>query len=405
MAWKEVPVWEQRLRFAIEASKPGSCIAALCREFEITRKTGYVWLKRFEEGGAAEVLTPRSSRPRNSPQQAAAEVVEALKAARQLRPDWGVRKLARRMSVEHPELTQVSVSTLQRILDREGLIDASDRQQVAVQRFERSQPNELWQMDFKGPQGFNRGSGPLSILDDHSRYLLALRQLSAQDTHSVKAVLTETFQHSGLPESLLLDHGKPWWDGINIWGWTELTVWILSQGIRIGFCRLRHPQTQGKVERMHGALQRAVRKRKPVGLTQGWLDDFRQEYNEIRPHEGIGMATPMTRWHPSPRPYNPHPGEWKYPESIEPVRLAAQGQLRYGGHRWEISRALRHQLVGLEHHDQRVLVFFCNMPIREINLATRSNRVLPSNPFRSLQCWAREGASFTGPSSRALHPA
>src|SRR5262249_49880532 len=158
-------------------------------------------------------------------------------------------------------------------------IEPQDRQQIARERFEREQPNELWQMDFKGPQGFQQGTGPLSILDDHSRYLLALRQVPTQNTASVKAVLEDTFEHCGLPQRLLLDHGKPWWDSVNGWGWTELTVWILRQGIRISFCRVRHPQTQGKVERMHGALQRAFRKRKPAAMEQSWLDEFRQEYN------------------------------------------------------------------------------------------------------------------------------
>jgi hypothetical protein len=288
------------------------------------------------------------------------------------------------LRAEHPQLPVYTASTLQRILEREGLIENRDRQQIALERFERSQANELWQMDFKGPQGFNKGIGPLSIVDDHSRYVLALRQVAAATTGQVKSVLQSTFEQSGLPERLLLDHGKPWYDSMNAWGWTELTVWIRRQGVRISFSGVRHPQTQGKVERMHGALQRAWRKRKPTGDIQQWLDAFRHEYNHVRPHEGIGMATPATRWCPSSRAFTPDPGDWEYPSHWDVVRVAEHGHVRYRHRRWEVSRALRGQLVGLEVNGARVLVYYCNMAVRELQLETGANRPVPGNPFRML---------------------
>jgi transposase InsO family protein len=384
MPWKQVLVSEERVRFAIEASQPGACMAALCRAHGISRETGYFWLKRYREGGAEAVITERSRRPRKSPQRAPAVVTAAVKRARQERPDWGARKLALVVYAANPGLPRVSRSTVQRILEREQLIDRQDRQSIAVQRFEREQANELWQMDFKGPQGFNKGNGPLSIQDDYSRYLLALRHLSSGTTAKVKAVLETAFESCGLPEYLLLDHGKPWYDSVNVWGWTELTVWILRQGIRITFCRVRHPQTQGKVERMHGALQRAIRKRKGSPDRQAWLDHFRDEYNYVRPHEGIGMVTPATRWQPSPRKYQSKLREWEYPSGWLLKRLAGAGQLSYDGKRWEISGALRNQTVGLEINGDRVLVHYCNMPVRELDLRRRTSVPLPGNPFRLL---------------------
>jgi transposase InsO family protein len=384
MPWKQVRVSEQRVRFAIEASQPGACMAALCRSHGISRETGYVWLKRYREGGAEAVMAERSRRPRNSPRRASARVTAAVKRARQKRPDWGARKLVQVVFASDPTLAKVSRSTVQRILEREKLIDPRDQQSIAVQRFERAQANDLWQMDFKGPQGFNKGTGPLSIQDDHSRYLLALRHLSRGTTAKVKAVLEATFESCGLPENLLLDHGKPWHDSVNIWGWTELTVWILRQGIRITFCRVRHPQTQGKVERMHGALQRAIRKRKGSPDRQTWLDQFRQEYNHVRPHEGIGMVVPATRWQPSQRKYNPSLREWEYPIDWTIQRLGGAGQLGYAGNRWEISGALKNQTVGLQVNGDRVLVYYCNMPVRELDLRRGVSVPLPGNPFRLL---------------------
>lgn len=387
MPWRKVDVSDQRLQFVTLANAPGSCVAALCREFGISRQTGHTWLKRYREGGGKAVLSERSRRPHHSPRKTAAEMVEAIKKLRQDKPDWGARKLLPVILTSNPELagTSISATTVHRILEREQLIAPEDRRKPAVQRFERSEPNELWQMDFKGPQGFNKGTGPLSIQDDFSRYLLALKHVGSTQLKGVQLSLQATFEMCGLPEFLLIDHGTPWYNSWNPWGWTELTVWILRQGIRIILSGVRHPQTQGKVERMHGALQRAIRKRKGAPDQQQWLDEFREEYNYRRPHEGIGMVPPATRWRPSPRPFQPHPREWEYAGDWEVHRLAGQGQLYWQGKRWDISRALRGQLVGLHRTGDRVLVHFCNVALREIDLRTAHNIVLPINPFRDLQ--------------------
>jgi hypothetical protein len=127
-----------------------------------------------------------------------------------------------------------------------------------------------------------------------------------------------------------------------------------------------------------------MRKRK-ASADQQWLDQFRYEYNHVRPHEGIGMVAPATRWCPSPRPFQPNPREWEYPDAWEVHRLGGEGQLNWQGQRWEISRALRGQLVGLERMGDRVLVHFCNIALREIDLGTRQNVTLPMNPFRHLE--------------------
>jgi len=387
MSWRKVDVSEERLRFAVKANESGCCLAALCREFGVSRQTGYKWAGRFREGGASAVLKERSRRPIESPRKTKGEMVEAIRALRQDKPDWGARKLLAVVEVERPYLAarKISVSTVHRILERENLIAEADRRKPAVQRFERKEPNELWQMDFKGPQGFNKGIGPLSIIDDHSRYLLALRHLRSTQLQGVKATLKATLEACGQPEFLLVDHGTPWYNGWSAWGWTELTVWILQQGIRVIFSGVRHPQTQGKVERMHGSLQRAIRKRKGNADRQEWMDEFRQEYNHVRPHEGIGMQVPAQRWRPSPRAFEPNRPEWPYPADWTVLRLAGEGQLNWLGRRWEISRALRGQLVGLQQSEDRVLVYFCNVALRELDLRTGQNKTLPANPFRDLQ--------------------
>jgi transposase InsO family protein len=378
---------DQRLEFAVRASEPGSCMAALCREYGVSRQTGHVWLKRYQEGGAKTVLEERSRRPHRTPGATGPELVEAITALRRDKPDWGARKVMAVLRKQHPEWGEsvVSTTTAHRILDRQGLIAPADRRKPALQRFERQAPNELWQMDFKGPQGFNKGIGPLSVQDDYSRYLVTLRQLAGTRLKAVQETLQVTFEANGLPDALLMDHGTPWYNGWSPWGWTELSVWIMQQGVRIYLSGVRHPETQGKVERMHESLQQAIRKRKPQ-VNQQWLDEFRHEYNHVRPHEGIGMVTPVERWRPSVRRFQAELREWAYPAEWEVHRLAGAGQLSWQGQRWEVSNALRNQLVGLQRCEDRVVVYFCNVPLREIDLRTRKNVVLPANPFRTLRC-------------------
>jgi len=385
MPWRESDVSEERLRFVILADQAESNRTALCSQFGVSRQTGYKWLRRYREAGAPGVERERSRRPRSSPAQASAEWTAAVRGARQQRPDWGARKLLAVLRRERPELPAVSSSTIHRILLRENLVEVEDRHHPALQRFERAQPNELWQMDFKGPLGFNQGVGPLSVLDDHSRYLLALQRLGSTRLSGVRDTLEATFANCGLPEYLLVDHGTPWYNGYSPWGWTELSVWILRQGIRMVLSGVRHPQTQGKVERMHGALQRALRKRHAPMDQQHWLDEFRYEYNHLRPHEAIGMQVPASLWSPSPRCYQPSPQPWIYPPGWQVHSLAGEGQLCWRGRRWEISCALRGQQIALELSGDRALVHYCNITLRELDLRNGTSVVLPANPFRFLQ--------------------
>ena len=184
---------------------------------------------------------------------------------------------------------------------------------------------------------------------------------------------------------MLVDHGTPWWNAASMWGLSELSVWIMRQGVRLLFSGIRHPQTQGKIERMHGALQRAIRQRKQDPEQQSWLDAFRHEYNHVRPHAGIGMATPASRWRPSLKPFQSHPQEWEYDQSQIVARLAGEGQLNWRGRSFPISMALRHQLVGIEVLGERAIVFFCQTPMRELDLTTGHSLSIPINAIRLLQ--------------------
>lgn len=386
MAWRESRVVEERLRFVVAASRKEKSITELCQEFEVSRQTGYTWLRRYQAGGSSQVCD-RSRRPKHSPARTADEIEEAVVALRCQYPDWGAPKLLVLLRQQRPAW-MICERTVHRILVRHKLLNEKDQHRPAIERFERSAPNELWQMDFKGPQGFNGGSpvGPLSMLDDHSRYLVTLQHLGSTRAVGVRATLQSAFERVGLPEAILVDHGIPWWNHTSPWGITELAIWILQQGVRLLFSGFRHPQTQGKVERMHGALQRAVRRRKANPDDQLWLDAFRHEYNYVRPHAALGMRTPATRWTPSARPFQLTPKQWEYRQGMEVMRLGAGGQLRWRGRRWEISYSLRGQLVGIQILGDRSIVYFCNAPVRELDLRTATARPIPAPILCSLQC-------------------
>ena len=141
--------------------------------------------------------------------------------------------------------------------------------------------------------------------------------------------LIQAFEECGLPEAMLMDHGIPWWQAQSFAGATHLSLWLMRQGIALHFSGIRHPQTQGKVERFHGSMERALDCRGvPADDHQQWLDEFRREHNHIRPHEALQMQTPASRWQPSPRSYQPNPPAWQYPEDAWTLKVDNHGRKR-----------------------------------------------------------------------------
>jgi transposase InsO family protein len=368
MPWKTMDVEEQKVRFVVAATRQEKSFTALCQEFGISRPTGCLWRKRYQEAGLAGIAE-RSRRPQQSPTRTTAELEECVVKMRQRYPDWGARKLQVLLAREKVELTR---STIHRVLLRHDLVRDQDRHPQATSRFERSTPNELWQMDFKSPKGWNAAVGPLSVLDDHSRYLLVLQAVWSAHAELVREQLESAFATGGVPEAMLMDHGIPWWSARAPTGATRLTVWLMKQGIKLHWSGFRHPQTQGKVERFHGALERALWARgAPRKQPQPWLDAYRWEHNHVRPHEALGMQTPASVWHKSERNYDPRPPRWEYPTGAKVLKVGSHGNLDAYGARWKIAKALRGEWVQLEQVEQRVLVYYCRTLVRELDLKSR----------------------------------
>jgi transposase InsO family protein len=373
MPWKKMEVREQRVEFVVRALGGREPLSLLCREFAISRPTGYLWLERYREGGVA-AIEERSRRPYNSPTQTAPELEARILALRETYPDWGARKLAVLLDRQGIRLPS---STIHRILLRLGLVCDADRHRPAVRRFEREQPNELWQMDFKGPKNWPKSCTALSVIDDHSRYLVALEATARPEGALVRRHLERAFRECGLPEAMLMDHGIPWWNWQSFAGSTQLSLWLMRQGIRLCFAGIRHPQTQGKVERFHGSMERALTHRGvPAEDHQQWLDAFRYEHNYIRPHEALGMQTPASRWQPSPRRYNPNPPAWEYPEGAWILKVDSHGTIDIHDQSYPIAKSLIGERVRIVAAEDRYLIYYCNTLIRELDPATKRSMII-----------------------------
>ncbi len=284
-------------------------------------------------GGQRDRLEERSRRPHGSPRKTADGVEEKVVALRR-RTGWGARKLQVLLSQQG---YGVPVSTINRILKRRGLVGQAERRGQATRRFQRARCNELAQLDFKGEYRVEGGwCYPLSLLDDCSRYLLGLWALPSASTEPVQEALKGHFRQEGMPESLLLDHGTPWWSSSSGHGLTRLSVWLMKQDISLLWAAVRHPQTLGKVERLHRALDERTRHEGIPQTLEGWqrwMPRLRTEYNQYRPHEALDMKTPAQVYRrENLRPYQDPPPEWDYGEA--PTQLVnSAGCVSWGSHR------------------------------------------------------------------------
>ena len=367
MGWKTTNVQQQRVEFVVTANRREHSFGQLCAAAGISRPTGYRWLRRFQSQGLAG-MEEDSRRPRHSPQRTPVAVEERVVAMRRERPDWGARKMA---CVLREQGVCLPVSTVHRIFLRYDLVREVDRRGRAEKRFERERPNELWQMDFKGPKGWDQPVGPLSVLDDHSRYVLALENTGSTRAEPVRAVLERVFAESGVPEAMLMDHGTPWFNTQGRLGWSQFTVWLMDQDVALLFSGIGHPQTQGKVERFHRTLTAALLRRgcPKEGHRQAWLDDYKYEYNHVRPHEALRMRKPGEVWHKSPRSYGPSRPRWSYPMGSLVNEVDRFGYTRWEGRRHYISKALAGREVGLLSVEQRTLAYYRRTLVCEIDPA------------------------------------
>ena len=349
MPFRECSIMSERAEFCRLALAPGANVRGLCRRFGLgSPRTAYKWMARYRAEGAAG-LADRSRRPHGSPHRSSAELEARVVALRAEHPCWGGRKLRRLLEWEGMAPVPAA-STITAILRRHGLLDGPGAGEARDWvRFEHPEPNDLWQMDFKGhfPIAIGR-CHPLTLLDDHSRYALEIGACGDEREKTVRQRLERLFRRYGLPRRILADNGPPW--GAPDQALTRIGVWLLDLGIGLSHGKPCHPQTQGKEERFHRTLKTEVlagRSFTSLDEAQAAFDVWREIYNTRRPHEAIGLEVPASRYRPSGRdmPAVIEPPEY-CPEDL--VRIVNDaGCISFKSRRFWVSKAFVGRPVAL----------------------------------------------------------
>lgn len=378
MPWKTCTPMESKREFVELALAGNLPLRELCRRFDITAPTAYKWLGRHRCGKGLEDL---SRRPANSPGKTPAAMEDAIVQARLKHPAWGSRKLKRWLE-NRGETAVPCASTITAVLRRHGLLaQASGPSGSGWRRFERGEPNQLWQIDFKG--WFTVAGGarchPLTMLDDHSRYNLLLEACRGENIGEVRPVLERAFSTYGLPQALLCDNGPPWGD--NMGSTTVFETWLLRLGVEVYHGRPRHPQTQGKEERFHRTLKAEL-----LSRTTEWRDldhcsksfmAWREIYNRERPHEALGGEVPASRYRASERSLParlPEAGEWYGGDDVV-RKVKAKGEITFNNVFWMIGAAFRGQEVALRPvGEDRWDVYYCWKKIGTADFGKREGK-------------------------------
>lgn len=370
MTWNARDAMSLRKEFVLLALQPDVNLRELCRRFAVSPTTGYKWLSRFKELGSAG-LQEHSRRPLTSPTRTADDLECEVLAVRNAHPAWGGRKIS------HLLAGRITPSTVTNVLHRNNLIssEASAVRQGWI-RFEHEAPNNLWQMDFKGY--IQTGEGlchPLTVVDDHSRFNLAIQACDCQRTGPVQSHLTEVFRRYGLPVRINTDNGAPWGSPRNPGELTPLGMWLVRLGIQLSWSRPRHPQTNGKNERFHRSLKAEVLNGKSfmtLADAQQAFDEWREIYNQLRPHEALGFKTPIERYRVSSRVFPEQLNEFEYgPDDV--LVKAYHNRFRFQKRYFKIAKALSGHWVAVRpsaEGDGRFDVYFCQHRVRKIDLNT-----------------------------------
>jgi transposase InsO family protein len=371
MPWKEMDAMSLRKEFVLLAMQAGSNVRELCRHYRISSRTGYKWLKRYMQEGELG-LKDRSRRPKHVNKQTDAKMQSKVLEVRD-QCGWGGRKIARYLqdrgyeNVPHP-------NTITDILRREGkLAEDECAKHQPVQRFERSQPNELWQMDFKGHFAMlQERCHPLTVLDDHSRFCLGLKACANETGGTVQGHLQAIFQQYGLPKAILCDNGGPWGSGYPELELSHLAVWLIRLGVHPQHGRPAHPQTQGKEERFHRTLKTELlqgRSFSDLSDCQRHFDTWRDRYNLVRPHEALNLDTPIQHFQVSQRSFPKTLPSIEYGSNALVRKVQQTGDVTYHDQEYRVGKGVVGEYVELRptNKDGVFDVYYCTYKVRQID--------------------------------------
>lgn len=391
MPWKETCPMDERVAFIVESLRGELSMSELCRKYEISRKTGYKWVERFEEGGKPS-LVDQSRACLTHPNAIAEAIVTLVVEARKRRPTWGPRKLLYELERRYPRLKLPSSSTVGEILKRQGLIGPRRGRQKAAPYTAPfvgcDAPNAVWCADFKGSFALGNGKrcNPLTISDAYSRYLLRCQGLSRTDFSYVRPIFESAFCEFGLPVAIRTDNGPPF-ATVAAGGLSALAIWWIKLGIRPERIAPGKPQQNGRHERMHRTLKQDTTK--PPGRTldeqQLRFDRFRRVFNDDRPHEALGMKPPANAYNPSSRRYPIKLREPEYPAGFLVRAVSHKGALKWNGRLIYLAETLAYERVALQKVDEdEWRVYFADVPLGVIE-GGRFRRQNAAWPMRSLK--------------------
>ena len=356
MPWKECCKVDERLRF-VARLLAGEKMAALCREFDISRKTGYKIFNRYKDCGL-DGLTDRSRRPYRQANRLPIQIETLIVRLKKEKPSWGAPKIRERLRRLHPDVHTPAISTVHAVLDRHGLVKRRRKRRYKAQGTALSRPrgpNELWCADYKGEfmLADRRYCYPLTISDFASRYLITCDALSTTKETYAFTVFKRAFKDFGLPEAIRTDNGVPFSSPHALFGLSKLSVWWLRLGIRIE--RIRYPEQNGRHERMHLTLKKEATKPAARNFLQqqARFDEFIEYYNDERPHQALGMRYPAELYRPSTRPYRGLT-DLEYPFHDKTITATQCGRICFGRKKILLSTVLAGQKVGVKEVDDKI---------------------------------------------------
>lgn len=361
MPWTEVKPMQQKVLFIADYLRELASLSELCRQYGISRKTGYKWIQRFDEQGI-DGLNEQSRKPSHCPAQTPYAIQQAIIELRQqFQITPGAKKLQALLARRYPNEVIPSTSTIYNILNRAGLVQ-SRRRRRRVSPYPQpfapvTQPNELWSVDYKGQFKLRTGSWcyPLTVMDHHSRYLCGCQALKGPKLNDTKAVFTQLFKEYGLPERIRSDNGTPF-ASTACGGLSQLSIWWIKLGIRPERIKPGKPQQNGQHERMHRTLKKAAtRPPSPsMKLQQQRFDAFCREYNEQRPHEALNQQTPASQYTRSAREYPKRLPKLEYPDYFDVKKVSHSGVVYWRNKMLYVSHLLDQENIGMEQIDEGI---------------------------------------------------
>ncbi len=385
MGWKVSCRMDEKIKFVARILE-GEQMSALCREFDISRKTGYKIFNRYKECGL-EALQDRTRRPVRYGNQLPMQIEKCILALKEDKPSWGARKLREKLIRKYPDVKPPAISTIHAVLDRHGLVVPRGRKRnraTGTALTSAVNPNDLWYADYKGEfmLGSKQYCYPLTITDQASRYLIAVEGLESTKEQYAFTVFERIFKEFGLPRALRTDNGVPFASPNSLFTLSRLSVWWLRLGITIERIQPGHPQQNGIHERMHLTLKKEATR--PAGQNflqqQGKFDTFIDEFNNERPHEALAMKYPTEVYSPSSRRYQGLP-PLEYPMHDRTINVTSCGRICIGKKKINLSQVFAGQALGLKQiEDETWLVTFTEYDLGYFDTESSAFEPLP-NPF------------------------